>query len=82
MRRRIAADYQEVNAPQVLDKALWETSGHWGWYRDAMFKVEVADEEPAEEDDGAEGVGDGGGTANVVYKRRDGNYGLLEPQVV
>ena len=45
MRRRIAADYQEVNAPQVLDKALWETSGHWGWYRDAMFKVEVADEE-------------------------------------
>ncbi len=45
MRRRIARDYQEVNAPQVLDKSLWETSGHWGWYRDAMFKVEVADEE-------------------------------------
>ncbi len=39
MRRRIAADYQEVNAPQVLDKSLWETSGHWGWYRDTMFKV-------------------------------------------
>ena len=45
MRRRIDRDYQEVNAPQVLDKSLWETSGHWGWYRDAMFKVEVADEE-------------------------------------
>ena len=30
---------QEVNAPQVLDKSLWETSGHWGWYRDNMFKV-------------------------------------------
>ncbi|TIL80404.1 MAG: threonine--tRNA ligase, partial [Mesorhizobium sp.] len=34
--------YQEVNAPQVLDKSLWETSGHWGWYRDNMFKVTVA----------------------------------------
>ncbi len=33
---------EEVNAPQVLDKSLWETSGHWGWYRDNMFKVTVA----------------------------------------
>jgi threonyl-tRNA synthetase len=33
MRRRIGKDYKEVNAPQVLDKSLWETSGHWGWYR-------------------------------------------------
>ncbi|MDN2564777.1 threonine--tRNA ligase [Aquibium sp. A9E412] len=46
MRRRIEADgYDEVNAPQVLDKALWETSGHWGWYKDNMFKVQVAGEE-------------------------------------
>ena len=29
MRRRLAAGYQEVNAPQVLDKQLWENSGHW-----------------------------------------------------
>ncbi|QIB35604.1 threonine--tRNA ligase [Ancylobacter pratisalsi] len=42
MRRRLAADYQEVNAPQVLDKSLWETSGHWGWYKDNMFKVQPA----------------------------------------
>ena len=43
MRRRLDEQgYQEVNAPQVLDKSLWETSGHWGWYRDAMFKVTVA----------------------------------------
>ncbi|MEP9395817.1 threonine--tRNA ligase [Mesorhizobium sp. KR2-14] len=43
MRRRLDQQgYQEVNAPQVLDKSLWETSGHWGWYRDAMFKVTVA----------------------------------------
>jgi threonyl-tRNA synthetase len=42
MRRRLAADYSEVNAPQVLDKSLWETSGHWGWYKDNMFKVQPA----------------------------------------
>ena len=43
MRRRLDEQgYEEVNAPQVLDKSLWETSGHWGWYRDNMFKVTVA----------------------------------------
>lgn len=43
MRRRLDSHgYQEVNAPQVLDKSLWEISGHWGWYRDNMFKVTVA----------------------------------------
>ena len=45
MRRRLSADYQEVNAPQVLDKVLWETSGHWGWYRENMFKVQSAGDE-------------------------------------
>jgi threonyl-tRNA synthetase len=43
MRRRLDEQgYQEVNAPQVLDKSLWETSGHWGWYKENMFKVQVA----------------------------------------
>ncbi len=45
MRRRLAGDYDEVNAPQVLDTSLWETSGHWGWYRENMFQVESAGEE-------------------------------------
>ncbi len=45
MRRRLAGDYEEVNAPQVLDKSLWETSGHWGWYRESMFQVQVAGDE-------------------------------------
>jgi threonyl-tRNA synthetase len=31
-----------VNAPQVLDKSLWETSGHWGWYQENMFAVKSA----------------------------------------
>ncbi|MBP0439858.1 threonine--tRNA ligase [Tianweitania sediminis] len=49
MRRRLEGDYQEVNAPQVLDHSLWETSGHWGWYRDNMFKVTVAGDETEDE---------------------------------
>ncbi|MDP9137869.1 MAG: threonine--tRNA ligase [Pseudomonadota bacterium] len=44
MRRRIKEDYEEVNAPQILDRALWETSGHWGWYRENMFITETEDE--------------------------------------
>ncbi len=42
MRRRLADDYQEVQGPQLLDKSLWETSGHWGWYSDNMFAVKSA----------------------------------------
>ena len=45
MRRRLRGDYQEVNAPQILDKALWETSGHWGWYRENMFAAQSAGDE-------------------------------------
>src|SRR3954470_22081687 len=44
MRRRLGTDYQEVNAPQLLDKALWETSGHWDWYRENMFVTRTEDE--------------------------------------
>jgi threonyl-tRNA synthetase len=43
MRRRLQGDYQEVNAPQILDKSLWETSGHWGWFREHMFVTETED---------------------------------------
>ncbi len=45
MRRRLKADYKEVNAPQVLDKSLWEISGHWGWYKENMFAVQSAGDE-------------------------------------
>ncbi|HKG76848.1 MAG TPA: threonine--tRNA ligase [Beijerinckiaceae bacterium] len=44
MRRRLNEDYEEVNAPQVLDKALWETSGHWETFRENMFVTETEDE--------------------------------------
>ena len=49
MRRRLAADYQEVNAPQVMDKSMWETSGHWGWYKENMFKAQSAGDETGDE---------------------------------
>jgi threonyl-tRNA synthetase len=43
MRRRLSKlDYDEVNAPQLLDKSLWETSGHWGWYQENMFAAKSA----------------------------------------
>ena len=42
-RRQTAAGYREVNAPQVLDKSLWETSGHWEWYHENMFTTVTED---------------------------------------
>jgi len=51
MRRRLAGDYEEVNAPQVLDKHLWEISGHWGWYRESMFMCRPAGEDAETEDE-------------------------------
>ena len=40
--RRIYRDngYQEVKGPQILDQVLWEKSGHWEKYRDAMYTTE------------------------------------------
>jgi threonyl-tRNA synthetase len=45
MRRRLVGDYDEVNAPQMLDKSLWETSGHWEWFRENMFAAQSAGDE-------------------------------------
>ncbi|MBL8325269.1 MAG: threonine--tRNA ligase [Rubrivivax sp.] len=40
--RRVYRDngYQEVKGPQIVDRVLWEKSGHWEKYRDAMFTTE------------------------------------------
>ncbi len=37
--RLAAAGYQEVNTPQVIDRSLWERSGHWDKFRKHMFTV-------------------------------------------
>src|ERR671914_270191 len=49
MRRRLRGDYREVNAPQLLDKSLWQTSGHWEWFRENMFKAQSAGNETKDE---------------------------------
>jgi threonyl-tRNA synthetase len=41
----IPAGYVEVKAPIVLNKALWETSGHWQHYRENMFLVDSEGEQ-------------------------------------
>jgi threonyl-tRNA synthetase len=43
-RRQTAVGYQEVNAPQLLERSLWETSGHWEKYHENMFVTETEDE--------------------------------------
>lgn len=43
-RRQEAAGYEEVNTPQLLDRALWEASGHWEKYHENMFVTETEDE--------------------------------------
>jgi threonyl-tRNA synthetase len=49
MRRRLKGHYQEVNAPQLLDKSLWETSGHWQWFRESMFQATSAGDDTEDE---------------------------------
>ena len=48
MRRRLtAAGYKEIRTPQVVDRKLWEASGHWDKYRENMFITEVDEESEA-----------------------------------
>ena len=41
--RQLDAGYEEVNTPDVMDRSLWEVSGHWANYRDHMFTTETED---------------------------------------
>ncbi len=46
MRRRLdASGYGEVRTPQLVDRGLWERSGHWEKYREHMFVARVEDED-------------------------------------
>tara|TARA_Y100001935_G_scaffold66225_1_gene55751 strand:+ start:3586 stop:5529 length:1944 start_codon:yes stop_codon:yes gene_type:complete len=47
-RKQIANGYEEINTPMVVDRKLWEASGHWDKYRENMFITEI-DEEHANE---------------------------------
>ena len=48
MRGKLSGSYQEIKTPQVVDRKLWEASGHWDKYRENMFITEI-DEEHANE---------------------------------
>ncbi|MEM7000871.1 MAG: threonine--tRNA ligase [Pseudomonadota bacterium] len=43
-KRQEDAGYVEVNTPDVMDRSLWETSGHWFNYRENMFSTQTEDE--------------------------------------
>jgi threonyl-tRNA synthetase len=44
-RRQNATGYEEVRTPQLVDRGLWEKSGHWDSYREHMFIAQVEDED-------------------------------------
>ncbi|HSM41250.1 MAG TPA: threonine--tRNA ligase [Afifellaceae bacterium] len=52
MRRRLdAAGYQEVRTPQLVDRKLWEESGHWEKFREHMFIAEVDEGDEGRDED-------------------------------
>ena len=45
VRRRLeAGDYKEVKTPQLIDRSLWEASGHWDKFRENMFTADSEDD--------------------------------------
>ena len=50
-RKQRAGGYNEINTPQVVDRKLWEASGHWDKYQHHMFIVEVDESRDGEHDD-------------------------------
>ena len=38
-----AAGYREINTPELMDRSLWQASGHWDAFGDSMFTTETAD---------------------------------------
>jgi len=42
--RQTEAGYREVNTPDILDKTLWEKSGHWEKFQEHMYTTKTPDE--------------------------------------
>lgn len=42
-----AADYTEISTPMILNRQLWETSGHWDHYKDNMYTTQIDEEDYA-----------------------------------
>ncbi|MBV2358332.1 threonine--tRNA ligase [Thalassococcus sp. CAU 1522] len=60
-RKQRAGGYKEINTPQVVDRKLWEASGHWDKYQHHMFIVEV--------DESRDGENDGAGSKSREHTR-------------
>jgi threonyl-tRNA synthetase len=43
-KKQAAAGYQEVNAPEIMDRSLWEASGHWATFGENMFTTRTPDD--------------------------------------
>jgi len=65
-------DYVEVRTPGILNRKLWEISGHWDHYRDNMFTLRVEDEEGEGEDYAVKPMNCPGST--IVYRSRPRSY--------
>ena len=74
MRKRLdAAGYVEVKTPQLVDRKLWEESGHWEKFREHMFIAEVDESggeasESAGSADGSADEGEDGGIRHLALK--------------
>ncbi len=74
MRKRLdAAGYVEVKTPQLVDRKLWEESGHWEKFREHMFIAEVDESggeasESAGSADGSADEGEAGGIRHLALK--------------
>lgn len=48
IRKKLNANgYQEIRTPQIVDRSLWEKSGHWGQFRENMFTLQADDHDYA-----------------------------------
>ncbi|MFZ5975062.1 MAG: threonine--tRNA ligase, partial [Bacillota bacterium] len=44
-REHVKRGYEEIQTPVILNKELWERSGHWGYYRENMYTTSIDEEE-------------------------------------
>jgi len=42
--RQEIADYVEINTPEIMDRSMWEASGHWDTFREHMYTTQTEDE--------------------------------------
>lgn len=64
--------YVEIRTPTILNRKLWEISGHWDHYRDNMFTLKIENDEGEDDDYAVKPMNCPGST--IVYKSRPRSY--------